>query len=318
MAVRESGLSREGARVPGPATVSAGKSGGQAAAPGLYPPRSPTPGASPGARDHAARNLTPLPAGISVAVMHTQDDFRIEPSAQVVELARKWLAPVRAAVGPEFIAAYLTGSVLTQGFNPKHSHVNVLVVARSLDGPRLDAVACSLPVQRKPPLIEPLFLTRGQIESSLDSFPIEWLEIQERHLHLDGDDVFSGLEVPRTTLRLQCEHELRGKHIQLRQTYLLHRSDGAVLARLLRASASGFATLFRTLLRLRGEPLPAEPARVIQRVADLYQLDAQGLLSAHLFRYSTRRYKAEEVLTLYHRFLAEVERLIGALDGLSL
>jgi hypothetical protein len=122
--------------------------------------------------------------------------------------------------------------------------------------------------------------------------------------------------VPRTYLRLQCEHELRGKHIQLRQNYLLHRSDGAALTRMLRASASGFATLFRTLLRLRGEPVPAEPARIIQRVAELYQLDAQGLLSAHLFRYSTRRYKADEVLVLYHRFLAEVERLIGTLEEL--
>ena len=250
--------------------------------------------------------------------MHTSGGSFFEPSAEVVELARKWLAPVRDAVGPEFIAGYLTGSVLTQGFDPKHSHVNVLVVATSLDGPRLDAVARSLPAQRKPPLIEPLFLTRRQIEGSLDAFPIEWVEIQERHLRLEGDDVFSGLAVPRTYLRLQCEHELRGKHIQLRQTYLLHRADGAVLARVLRASASGFATLFRTLLRLRGEPPPAEPARVIQRVADLYQLDAQGLLSAHLFRYSTRRYKADEVLVLYHRFLAEVERLIGALDELSL
>ena len=250
--------------------------------------------------------------------MNTQSDVRIEPAAEVVALARKWLAPVRVAIGPEFVAAYLTGSVLTQGFDPRHSHVNVLVVASSLDGPRLDAVARSLPAQRKPPLIEPLFLTRRQIEGSLDAFPIEWVEIQERHLRLEGNDVLSGLQVPRTYLRLQCEHELRGKHIQLRQTYLLHRADGAVLARVLRASASGFATLFRTLLRLRGEPPPAEPARVIQRVADLYQLDAQGLLSAHLFRYSTRRYKADEVLVLYHRFLAEVERLIGALDELSL
>ena len=250
--------------------------------------------------------------------MSTQDDSRIEPSAEVVALARKWLTPVRAAVGTEFVAAYLTGSVLTQGFDPRHSHVNLLIVVSSLDGPRLDAVARSLPAQRKPPLVEPLFLTRGQIEGSLDSFPVEWLEIQERHLRLDGDDVFTGLEVPRTYLRLQCEHELRGKHIQLRQTYLLHRADGAVLSRMLRASASGFATLFRTLLRLRGEPLPAEPARVIQRVADLYQLDAQGLLSAHLFRYSTRRYKSEEALALYRRFLTEVERLILALDGLRL
>jgi hypothetical protein len=250
--------------------------------------------------------------------MNAQSDTRIEPSAEIVALTRRWLAPVRAAAGPDFVAAYLTGSVLTQGFDPKHSHINLLVVVRDLDGARLDAVAKSLPAQRKPPLVEPLFLTRRQIEGSLDSFPVEWLEIQERHLRLEGDDVFSGLSVPRTYLRLQCEHELRGKHIQLRQTYLLHRADGAVLARTLRASASGFATLFRTLLRLRDEPLPAEPARVIQRVADLYQLDAQGLLSAHLFRYSTRRYKADEVLALYHRFLVEVERLIGALDGLSL
>ena len=250
--------------------------------------------------------------------MDTQSDIRIEPAAEVVALARKWLTPVRAALGPEFVAGYLTGSVLTRGFDPKHSHVNMLVVAASLDGPLLDAVAKSLPAQRKPPFVEPLFLTRRQIECSLDSFPVEWVEIQERHLRLEGDDVFSGLEVPRTYLRLQCEHELRGKHIQMRQTYLLHRSDGAVLARVLRASASGFATLFRTVLRLRGEAPPAEPARVIQRVADLYRLDAQGLLAAHLFRYSTRRYKADEVLVLYHRFLAEVERLIGALDELSL
>lgn len=246
--------------------------------------------------------------------MHTPGDSFFEPPAEIVELARKWLTPVRAALGPDFVAAYLTGSVLTQGFVAKHSHINLLIVVRSLDGPQLDAVAKSLPAQRKHPFIDPLFLSRGQIEGSLDSFPIEWVEIQERHLRLEGDDVFTTLQVPRTYLRLQCEHELRGKHIQLRQNYLLHRTDGPALARMLRASASGFATLFRTLLRLRGEPVPAEPARIIQRVAELYQLDAQGLLSAHLFRYSTRRYKADEVLLLYHRFLAEVERLIGTLD----
>ena len=250
--------------------------------------------------------------------MHTQSDLRIEPSAEVQALVRKWLAPVRALLGDEFVAAYLTGSVLTQGFDPRHSHINVLVVTRALDAGLLERLARELPAQRRPPLIEPLFLTRAQIESSLDSFPIEWVEIKERHLRLDGDDVFGTLEVPRTYLRLQCEHELRGKHIQLRQAYLLHRSDGPVLARTLRASASGFAALFRTLLRLRGEPVPADPARAIQRVADLYQLDAQGLLSAHLFRFSTRRYKADEVTDLYRGFLTEVERLIAALDELKL
>jgi predicted nucleotidyltransferase len=250
--------------------------------------------------------------------MTEASERRIEPSPEILDRARRWLEPVRTALGPDFVAAYLTGSVLTEGFDPKRSQINLLVVARDLDGPRLDAVARALPAQRRPPLIEPLFLTRAQIEHSLDSFPIEWIEIQERRLRIEGDDVFGEIEVPRTYLRLQCEHELRGKHIRLRQTYLLHHTDPAVLARALRASASGFATLLRTLLRLRGEALPADAAHVIERVADVYHLDAQRLLAAHLFRYATRRHKTEEVLELYRGFLAEMERLIGALEELSL
>jgi hypothetical protein len=250
--------------------------------------------------------------------MTDTSDRRIEPSPEIVDRARRWLEPVRAALGPDFVAAYLTGSVLSEGFDPKHSHINLLVIARALEGPRLDAMARALPAQRRQPFIEPLFLTRAQIEHSLDSFPIEWIEIQERRLRIEGDDVFGEIEVPGTYLRLQCEHELRGKHIRLRQTYVLHHTDSAVLARALRASASGFATLLRTMLRLRGESPPADAARVIERVADLYQVDAQRLLAAHLFRYASRRHKAEEVLSLYRGFLAEMERLIGALEELSL
>ncbi len=250
--------------------------------------------------------------------MLTHDDMRIEPAGDILDAVRKWLAPVRGVLGPDFVAAYLTGSVLTRGFDSKHSHVNVLLVTRALDAEKLDAVAAALPRQKKAPLVEPLFLTRRQIETSLDSFPIEWIEIQERHLRLEGEDVFGALQFSRQYLRLQCEHELRGKHIQLRQAYLLHRDDSPVLVRALRASASGFATLFRTLLRLRGEALPADATRVIQRVADLYGLDGQGLLSAHLFRFSTRRYRPDEVRALYRRFLTEVDRLIHSLDELKL
>src|SRR5439155_26134873 len=113
------------------------------------------------------------------------------------------------------------------------------------------------------------------------SFPIEWLEIRERHLVLEGDDLFATLEVPNTYLRLQCEHELRAKHIQLRQAYLASGKRPLLLQEVLKGSASSFATLFRTLLRLRGEVAAAAPAEVIDKLATLYRLDAEGLLGAH-------------------------------------
>lgn len=243
--------------------------------------------------------------------------LRIEPSAEILSAARAWLNAVRPALAPDFLAACLTGSVLNQGFDIEQSGINVLVVSRSLDSARLDAIAKAIPVPAKgAPRFEPLFMSLGNIEKSLDSFPIEWLEIQERHMLLEGDDIVAGLKVSHTDLRLQCEREMRGKFIQLRQTYLLHHAKPAQLNQALAASASGFAALFRTLLRLRGEIVPATAGQVIERVADVFELDAQGLLAAHLARYGGHKQTPHEGLADYRAFLLQIERLTIAIDQL--
>jgi hypothetical protein len=243
-------------------------------------------------------------------------ESRIEPPAELLAAARRWIEPVRTALGPEFLSAYLTGSALTQGFDAAHSRVNLLVVARTLEPDALDRVAASIPESKKPPQFDPMFMTRDQMLASLDVFPIEWLDLIERHLRLEGEDVFAGVEVPRTYLRLQCEHELRGKHLRLRHEYLASARRPERLAEVLARLASGFHTLFRTLLRLRGEVPPASHERVIERVAELYGLDARALLSAHLMRHSSRKEDAAAIRTRYRAFLTEIERLVGAIDGL--
>jgi len=244
-------------------------------------------------------------------------ELRIEPAAEILSAARSWLDSVRPALAPDFVAAYLTGSVLTQGFDVQQSRINVLVVSRSLGGARLDALVKAIPAPGKNgPRFEPLFMTQSNIEKSLDSFPIEWLEIQERRLLLEGEDIVASLDVSHTDLRLQCERELRGKFIQLRQTYVLHHAKPAELHQALAAAASGFATLFRTLLRLRGEIVPSTAGQVIERVADVFELDAQGLLAAHLARFGGRKEPADEALGHYRAFLTEIERLTAAIDQL--
>ena len=246
----------------------------------------------------------------------THSELRIEPPQPIMEATRAWLEPVRGALGNEFLAAYLTGSVLTQGFDPRHSKINIIVIARALDTEVLDRIRVAMPVTRKAPHFDPLLLTKRQIDNSLDSFPIEWLEMRERHLILEGEDMISTLQVPNTYLRLQCEHELRSKHIRLRQAYLASGRKPLILQEVLKGSASSFATLFRTLLRMRGEPAPAAAVELIEKVADLYRLEAEGLLGAHLVRYSARRYKADEIVAIYRKFLAEISRLVIAIDQL--
>jgi len=241
-------------------------------------------------------------------------ELRIEPSAEILAATRRWLEAVRPALNADFLASYLTGSVLTQGFDAKRSRINVVIVARHLEPPTMDRIRKAIPATKKPPHFDPLFLTRSQIEHSLDVFPIEWLDIKERHLRIEGEDVFESLEVPRNHLRRQCEHELRGKFIQMRQAYLLSGHRPAELAKVLRENASSFATLFRTLIRLQGESPPADSGQVVGSVAQMYELDAQGLLGPHLVRYSGRRYTSEEVIVVYRKFLVEFARMVTAID----
>jgi hypothetical protein len=243
---------------------------------------------------------------------------RIEPSTDVLAATRRWLEISRAALGSEFLACYLTGSVLTQGFDSRRSRINVLVVARALDIEVLDGLVRALPENRKAPFFDPLFLPLRQIRKSLDVFPIEWLEIQESHMLIEGQDVLGGIEVPRTYLRLQLEHELRGKLVQLRQAYIAQARHPEQLEPVLRGTASSFATLFRTLLRLRGESPPTDTPHVIERVSDLFGLHAEGLLGAYLVRYSERRYRGAEIVSLYRKFMVEIERLVNAIDELQI
>lgn len=244
--------------------------------------------------------------------------LRIEPPAALLDAARHWLAPVRGALEGSFLSAYLTGSVLVQGFDPARQRVNILVFARSLEGDQLDRLAAAIPVTRKPPHFDPLFLTRAQMDASLDVFPIEFIEILECHLRLEGEDTLGDVDVPRRHLRIQCEHELRGKHLRLRQEYLAAGRDAKRLPLVLDELASSFHTQFRTLLRLQSEPVPASLERVIDRIAQLHGVDAAALLGPHLVRHRKDTMSESEVRDRYRRFLAAIEALIASIDGLKL
>jgi len=236
---------------------------------------------------------------------------------EILEAARAWLEPVRRSLGGEFVACYLTGSVLQQGFDRGKSGVNLLILVRTIDMDVLDRVAAAMPApSRDRPRMDPLLLTESQMRTSLDAFSIEWTEIVEMHLLLDGEDVLASLVVPRDNLRLQCEHELRTKLLSLRQAYLQSRDDANGLEVVLRSAATSFATLFRTLLRLGGETPATGTPQVIERVAELYQLDGRSLLDAWQVRFEPRKRKPEDVRALYRRFAIQIERLVEVIDTL--
>jgi hypothetical protein len=160
-----------------------------------------------------------------------------------------------------------------------------------------------------------MVLTLAQVQRSLDVFPIEWLDVRERHFTLAGEPLFDTLEVPQRKLRLQIEQELRGKHLRLMQAYLAGADRHSDLHATLASAASGFHTIFRALLRLHSEPVPGTHDGIVNRLAQLHGLDAAALGGARRMRDLPRAPGSDETRATYLAFLAQIERLTHVVDG---
>jgi len=239
----------------------------------------------------------------------------------IAAAARTWAAGLVAACGEDLEALYVYGSALGPGFDRSASDVNLLFVVRVLPFARLEAIAAAaaaLPSVADQPAgtyrFTPLVLTRHNLESSADVFPIDFLDLKERRGLLTGTDLLAGLEVPLSHLRHQCEYELRSRFIGLRQAFL--RSGGApgnAHALTLRAAGAS-ASLFRHLLTLRGQPHPEEAEGLARAVAAAWRVDADGLDGP----FAARRDPAPDEATARRRFgayLDALDQLIRAVDS---
>src|SRR6267143_1510117 len=121
----------------------------------------------------------------------------------------EFVTRLREAAGANLESVILFGSAAAGDFHPEFSNVNLFCVVRESSFAALQAVAPAVKWwdrQRQPP---PLFMTRHEIERSIDVFSIELIDMQQHHRVLFGDDVLQGLQIPANLHRMQVEYELR-------------------------------------------------------------------------------------------------------------
>lgn len=184
-----------------------------------------------------------------------------------IERANAFVEGLREAYGDVLVSAVLYGSAARGDYHEGISDLNMLVLLRAT-GPatlrRASPLARDWAKQGNPP---PLILGADEWHRSADAFPIEFADIQAAHRVLHGIDPFAEVVIDREHLRLQCEHELKGKQIQLREGYLLSAEQPKELGTLLVRSFSTFLVLFRTVLRLAGAPVSHDPEETVAELA---------------------------------------------------
>jgi hypothetical protein len=164
----------------------------------------------------------------------------------------------------------------------------------------------------------PLVLDRDYIHASLDSFPIEFLNIKRHYRVVLGEDVLARLEFSPQNLRLQLERELKGKLLHLREGLLGMGENRRALRDLLERSIPAFAALFEAFLFLKGETIPSTRKEVFKEVVRVANLGGGFVGSLFRLREQENRLYREELWKLMEDYITQIEKLTTFVDRMEI
>jgi hypothetical protein len=192
--------------------------------------------------------------------------WRIAPERIVPEAA----AELTALFGEAMRTVLLYGSAARAAFRPDSSDINLAVVAEPLTFTHLQRVAQWWARWRRHRFAAPLLLSTSDLARSRDVFPLEFLDIHAYHRTLAGTDLFAQVAVTPECIRTQCEREVKGKLVRLRELYLELADSVPALRRLMLDSRKTFLLVMRGLLHLGGEPWKSRDDEVVSRFERCY------------------------------------------------
>ena len=220
--------------------------------------------------------------------------------------------------GKDLVSIILYGSAASGNYIPKKSDINFLVVLTEEGIGQLQKSFKTVEKWYKRKVSTPLFLTKSYISSSLDSFPIEFLNMQKSYQMVFGEDVLQGLGFDKHHLRLQCEKELKGKLLQLRQRFLESGGKSKHLIAIIKNSLTAFMSIFRALLTLKDNDVPAEPESIFSLVSQELGVAEQTFVELLKVKEGTVKLSSAALNALFEDYIKEVRALVYTVDQLTL
>ena len=159
-------------------------------------------------------------------------------------------------------------------------------------------------------------MSTSYIVSSLDSYPLEFLNMQKGHLLAYGDDVLSDLSFDIKHLRLQCEREIKGKLLLLRERFLETEGKTKRIEALIAESVTAFVSIFRGLLHLKGVSIPSTRREIVEALAHEFPIDTPVFLRCLDIKEGKKTSPAEANNTM-KAYLTEVRRLWNCVETLE-
>ncbi len=223
---------------------------------------------------------------------------------------------LKGIYGETLQSVILYGSGARGEYVAGKSDINFLVVVSGDEADDLEKLLPRVPKWKTRAVATPVIMTKALIASSIDVYPVEFLNMKRHYEVVYGEDVLKGLAFESRTLRPQCERELKGKLLLLRTGFLGTEGRAEELQRLLAASITAFLSVFNALLHMQGKEAPSGRREIVAAAADAYGIDAGPFLRCIDLREGRKGLPFGELNAIFRPYTAEIAKLIAAVDKL--
>lgn len=220
------------------------------------------------------------------------------------------------AFGDSLVSILLYGSAASGEYVYKKSDINFLVILNEQGIGQLNKALPLIKRWQKRKVSTPLILTAEYVSSSLDSFPIEFLIMKQNYKVIFGEDILADLKIKDKDLRLQCEREIRGKLLHLRENYLNTYGNTRLIKHLLRLSLPTFTSIFSALLHLKKVKIPSSKKDILKSTANEFGIDYSVFEKLIKLNENGIKLKKEQLNQLMEQYIGEIRQLTNIIDRL--
>jgi predicted nucleotidyltransferase len=182
-----------------------------------------------------------------------------------------------AAFGGQLYSMILFGSAAGRDFIEGKSDINLMIILEKVRVADLEIIMEAGEKYARKGLAVPLVFERGHVISSLDTFPIEFSDMKQRHILLHGEDPLAQATIEKKNLRYQCERELKSILVNLRRGFLRTEGKRENIENLLEDSLSSVLAACRGMIWMADKTPPDDATELLSDIRSLYDSDTTAI-----------------------------------------
>ena len=233
-------------------------------------------------------------------------------------MLRQLCSELSGSLGADLQSIVLYGNFArTHELETENDTVNVMIVSHGVNRHRLDKMAGTITRVEKEIPLTAMILTRDDLHSSCDVFPIKFHDMQLHHRVLIGEDVLSDLEISDDHLRLRCEQQLKNLMLRMRATYVHGNQNRRQLLDAVLDANQNLVRDMHACLLMKSGMVPDDVADVAVAFGNEFGLDTSVVDEVMAIRINTQVPQTEDLKATFDRLMQLVHDAALAVDQME-